>query len=314
MASMLREIFPEEQVAVVTGGSDVGSAFSALPFDHLVFTGSTDVGRAVMRAASENLVPVTLELGGKSPVIIDRSFSPTRAAKSIAYGKLSNAGQTCIAPDYALVHESEIDSFIAAFDAAVRSAYPAGAGDKGYGAIISQRHYDRLVGLIEDARQKGAKVMDIGAASEPATACTLPPTVIVGATPDMTVMQQEVFGPILPIVSYKEIADAIGFINANPRPLALYVFSDRRAAVERILDRTTSGNATINDTLLHYVQDDLPFGGVGPSGMGAYHGEEGFRSLSHAKGVFTQARWNFTGVMRAPFGRLTDLVLNFLLR
>ena len=164
IVAMVREIFPEDQVAVVTGGSDVGEAFAALPFDHLVFTGSTSVGRAVMRAASANLVPVTLELGGKSPAIVDRSFSPIRAAKSIVYGKLSNAGQTCIAPDYALVHESKIDAFVAAFDAAARVAYPAGAADEAYSAIISQRHYDRLAALIEDARRKGAKVLEIGAA------------------------------------------------------------------------------------------------------------------------------------------------------
>ena len=163
IVAMVREIFPEDQVAVVTGGSDVGEAFAALPFDHLVFTGSTSVGRAVMRAASANLVPVTLELGGKSPAIVDRSFSPIRAAKSIVYGKLSNAGQTCIAPDYALVHESKIDAFVAAFDAAARAAYPAGAADEAYSAIISQRHYDRLAALIEDARRKGAKVLEIGA-------------------------------------------------------------------------------------------------------------------------------------------------------
>jgi coniferyl-aldehyde dehydrogenase len=314
IVAMVREIFSEEQVAVITGGPDVAETFVALPFDHLVFTGSTSVGRAVMRAASANLVPVTLELGGKSPAIVDRSFSPIRAAKSIVYGKLSNAGQTCIAPDYALIHESKIDAFVAAFDAATRAAYPAGAADEAYSAIISQRHYDRLAALIEDARRKGAKVLEIGATPGAASARKLPPTLIVGATPEMTVMQQEIFGPILAVVPYKELYDAIACINANPRPLALYVFSDDRAIVQHILDRTTSGNATVNDTLLHYAQDDLPFGGVGASGIGAYHGEEGFLALSHAKGVFTQAQWNFADVIRPPFGRLTDSILNVLLR
>jgi len=314
IVTMMWELFSEEQVAVVTGGSDVGEAFAALPFDHLVFTGSTNVGRAVMRAASANLVPVTLELGGKSPVIIDRHFSPMRAAKSIVYGKLSNAGQTCIAPDYALVHESQVDAFVAAFDAATRAAYPAGTDDEAYSAIISQRHHDRLSALIEDARSKGAKILQIGATPGAASARKLPPTVIVGATPEMTVMQQEIFGPILPIIAYKEIPGAIACINANPRPLALYVFSDDRGVIRQVLDRTTSGNVTVNDTLLHYAQHDLPFGGVGPSGIGAYHGEEGFLSLSHAKGVFTQARWNFAGLIRPPFGRLTESILNILLR
>ena len=313
IAAMVREIFAEEQVAVVTGGSDVGEAFAALPFDHLMFTGSTSVGRAIMRSASTNLTPVTLELGGKSPAIVGRGFSPLRAARSIAYGKLSNAGQTCIAPDYALIQESEVDAFVAAFEAAARIAYPACAADEAYSAIISQRHHERLAALVEDSRRKGARVLEIGAAPG-AGSRKLRPTLIVGATPEMRVMQEEIFGPILPIISYKDISDAIAFVNANPRPLALYMFSDDRGVIEQVLDRTTSGNATVNDTLLHYAQDALPFGGVGPSGMGAYHGEEGFRSLSHAKGVFTQARWNFAGLMRAPFGRLTDTILNILLR
>ena len=313
IVDMLRKLFTEDQVAVVTGGSDIGEAFAALPFDHLVFTGSTNVGRAVMRAASANLVPVTLELGGKSPAIIDRNFPVVRAASSIAYGKLSNAGQTCIAPDYALVHESMVDSFVAAFEAAARASYPAGVEDTAYSAIISQRHFDRLAGLIEDARTKGARVLQIGSAAMTITR-KLPPTLIVGATPEMTVMQQEIFGPILPIIAYKEIPGAIACVNANPRPLALYVFSDDRGVVRQVLDHTTSGNVTVNDTLLHYAQDDLPFGGIGPSGLGAYHGKEGFLSLSHAKGVFTQSRWNLAGVIRAPFGRLTDSVLNYLLR
>jgi coniferyl-aldehyde dehydrogenase len=314
IGALVRETFPEEQVAVVTGGADIGEAFAALAFDHLVFTGSTTVGRAVMRAASANLVPVTLELGGKSPAIVDRDFSQTRAARSIAYGKLANAGQTCIAPDYALVQESKVDAFVAAFEAAARAAYPAGASDEAYAAIINERHYDRLAALVEDAREKGAKVLEIGAAPDTARAHTLPPTLIVRATPDMAVMQGEIFGPILPIVPYKTLEDAIGCVNAKPRPLALYVFSDNRGVVSQVLDRTTSGNATVNDTLLHYAQDDLPFGGVGPSGMGAYHGEEGFLALSHAKGVFVQSRWSLAGLLRAPFGRLTDFVLNATLR
>lgn len=314
ITAMLRGLFPDEQVAVATGGADVGEAFAALPFDHLVFTGSTTVGRAVMRAASANLVPVTLELGGKSPAIVDRDFSPARAARSIAYGKLSNAGQTCIAPDYALVHESDIDPFIAAFDAAVHAAYPAGLADPGYSAIINHRHRDRLNGLIEDARRKGANVVEIGATPPAAGIQKLPPTVILGATSDMRVMQEEIFGPILPVIAYKTIDEAIAYVNAKPRPLALYAFSDDRRTVERIFESTTSGNAIVNDTLLHYAQDDLPFGGVGSSGMGAYHGEEGFLALSHAKGVFVQSRWSAAGLLRAPFGRLTDFVLKTLLR
>ena len=313
MATMLSEIFGEDEVAVVTGGAEVGTVFSALPFDHLFFTGSTEVGKVIMRAASENLVPVTLELGGKSPVIVDREFSTARAAKSIVYGKLSNAGQTCVASDYAFVHRDQIETFVSAFEAETRRAYPQGPADKGYAAIISQRHHDRLAGLIEDARQKGARIVQVGVTLEVGRSRTLAPTMIIGVTPDMKVMQQEIFGPILPIVSYETLDDTVTQINAGPRPLALYVFSDRQDVVDRVLSDTTSGSAVVNDTLLQFVQDDLPFGGVGPSGMGAYHGEEGFRTFSHAKGVFTQARFNFASIMRAPFGKLADRVLGFML-
>ena len=318
IVEMVRKTFPEDKVAVVTGGADVGQAFAALPFDHLVFTGSTSVGRAVMRSASANLVPVTLELGGKSPAIVDSAYSAVRAAKSIAYGKLSNAGQTCIAPDYALVHESQVEVFVAAFEAATKIAYPAGTADAAYSAIINPRHYERLTAVIEDARRKRATILQIGVASgsgkEHAAARKLPPTLIVGATQEMSVMQDEIFGPILPVIPYTTLDDAIACVNARPRPLALYVFSDDRDAVNQVLERTTSGNVTVNDTLLHYAQDDLPFGGVGASGMGAYHGEEGFLTLSHAKGVFVQSRWSSAGVLRAPFGRVADLALDLLMR
>jgi coniferyl-aldehyde dehydrogenase len=313
MASMLAEIFLPKEVAVVTGGADVGAFFTALQFDHLFFTGSTDVGRVIMRNASENLVPVTLELGGKSPVIVDEGFSTIRAVKAIVYGKLSNAGQTCVATDYAFVHESQIDAFVSAFEAEARRAYPQGVGDKGFASIISQRHFDRLVSLIEDARQKGAKIVQIGVTSVVGRARTIPPTMIIGATSEMKVMQQEIFGPILPIVSYQKLSDAVSQINAGDRPLALYVFSDRPQVIDHVLAATTSGSAVVNDTLLQFVQDDLPFGGVGPSGMGSYHGEEGFRTFSHTKSVFTQARFNAASIMRAPFGRLADRILGFLL-
>ncbi len=312
MAEMIGQIFASEEVAVVTGGREAGAAFAALPFDHLIFTGSTGIGRAVMRAASENLVPVTLELGGKSPIIVDRGFSLTRAAKAIAYGKLANAGQTCIAPDYAFVHESETGAFIEAYRHAVERAYPAGAADEAYCGIISQGHCERLASLIADARAKGGEIIEIfpaGARREQ----TVPPVLILNAAPGMKVMEEEIFGPILPVLSYRGIDDAIAHINAAPRPLALYVMSTSRRTVSRVLANTVSGNVTVNDTLLHYAVDDLPFGGIGHSGMGAYHGEEGFSSLSHYKGVFTQTRLNFASILRAPFGRLGDLILAALL-
>lgn len=313
MVSMLGGIFSVEEVAVVTGGPAVGAAFSALPFDHLFFTGSTSVGKVIMRAASENLVPVTLELGGKSPVVVGEDYPVARAASALVYGKLSNAGQTCVAPDYAFIPEARVDAFIAAYVAETRKAYPQGAADQGYASLISQQHYDRLVDLIEDARAKGARIEQIGAKSGASRPHTLAPTLVVGATPEMKIMQEEIFGPVLPVVSYRTLDEAIGRINAGDRPLALYVFSDRRNVVERVLSSTTSGSAVVNDTILQFVQDDMPFGGVGPSGMGAYHGEEGFKTFSHAKGVFMQSRLSMAGLMRAPFGGLADRLLRFML-
>jgi coniferyl-aldehyde dehydrogenase len=316
LAKVLGEIFPEEQVAVVTGGPEVGSAFSALAFDHLVFTGSTPVGKAVMKAASENLVPVTLELGGKSPVILEKGFSLERAAASIAFGKLSNGGQICVAPDYVFVHENEVDGFLTAYDKAVRSLYPDGPASTDFTSVINERHYGRLRSLLDEARAGGAQVIEVGA--NPAAARsrehTLAPTIVLGATDDMGILNEEIFGPVLPIVSYRDVGEAIARINAGPRPLALYYFGGNGEDRRKVLARTTSGNVTINDTLLHYAQDDLPFGGVGSSGMGAYHGIEGFKSLSHAKGIFEQSRWNMTGALRPPFGLLTRIVTWYLMR
>jgi len=313
MAQMLADIFPEDRVAIVTGGPNVGAAFSALPFDHLFFTGSTGVGKAIMRAASENLVPVTLELGGKSPVIVADDYSIPRAAKALVYGKLSNAGQTCVAPDYVFVPEDKVEAFAAAYEAEARKAYPQGPADKGYASLISQRHHDRLVGLIEDARAKGGRIVQIGAKPDVGLSTTLAPTVVVGATADMKIMQEEIFGPVLPIVAFRSVDDAVMRINAGDRPLALYVFSDRPDVVDKVLSSTTSGSAVVNDTIVQFAQDDMPFGGVGASGMGAYHGEEGFKTFSHAKGVLFQSRLSMAGMMRAPFGALADRVLRFML-
>jgi len=315
LATMLAAHFDAAQVAVVQGDAGIGAAFSRLPFDHLVFTGSTSVGRAVMKAASENLVPLTLELGGKSPVIVARDADMARAVARIAYGKLANAGQTCIAPDYALVHADRVDAFVAAFDADVRRRYPAGPDSLDYTAIVNDRHHARLSGLLDDARSKGARILDLGmGTAEVRRAHTLPPTLVLDVDDAMTIMQEEIFGPILPIVTYTAMDQAIAYINARARPLALYYFGPDDADRRAVLSRTTSGNVTINGTLLHYAQEDLPFGGVGPSGMGAYHGVEGFRALSHAKGVFEQGRWNGADLLRAPFGALADRLLALLLR
>lgn len=316
LSRMLGEIFSEEQVAIVTGDATVGAAFSALPFDHLLFTGSTPVGRAVMKAASENLVPVTLELGGKSPVIVAPGHVQDRTVSSIAFGKLANGGQTCIAPDYVMVHEDEANAFADAYGRAVSTLYPEGPDSSDYTSVINEKHFGRLNGLIDDARAKGAHVIEVGQRPEVAKnrPHTVAPTLVLNPTDDMAVMKEEIFGPVLPVLTYREIDDAIAHVNAHPRPLALYYFGDNDADREKVLSRTTSGNVGINNTMMHYAQDDLPFGGVGASGMGAYHGIEGFRSMSHAKGVFVQGRWNAANLLRAPFGRLADTVLSLLLR
>ena len=312
---MLEEIFPPEEVAVVLGGPEIGAAFSGLPFDHLLFTGSTPVGRKVMKAASDNLVPLTLELGGKSPVIVERGHVNDRTMASIVFGKLSNSGQTCVAPDYAMLHEDDLDMFVSQFGASVARSYPSGPTSRDYTSIVSDRHYDRLGSLIEDARAKGARVIETGIQPKRATerARTLAPTLIVGAGDDAAIMQEEIFGPILPVRTYRTIDDVINYVNARPRPLALYYFGAQDADCERLLARTTSGNVGINNTMIHVAQDDLPFGGIGPSGMGAYHGIEGFRAMSHAKGVFVQGRWGLPRLLGAPFGRLADFATRMLL-
>jgi coniferyl-aldehyde dehydrogenase len=313
IASMLSELFPPEQVTLVNGD---GAAFSSLPFDHLVFTGSTEVGRAVMKAASDNLVPVTLELGGKSPTIVAKGHVRDQVVSDIVFGKLLSGGQTCIAPDYALVHESEIEAFVAGYDRLVKAAYPEGPTSKDYTSIVNDKQYSALTDLIDDARRHGARIIEVGHRPDDAARRphTLAPTVVLGVTDDMRIAHQEIFGPILPIFSYRTIDDAIDYVNARPRPLALYYFGDDGPDRRKVLDRTTSGNVTINGTIMHVAQDDLPFGGVGASGMGKYHGIEGFRTLSHPKGIYVQARWNATRLLRAPFGRRADALLDFSLR
>jgi coniferyl-aldehyde dehydrogenase len=314
LKQLLHDLYPEEQVAVVTGGAEVGAKFVSLPFDHLVFTGSTPVGRSAMKSAAENLVPVTLELGGKSPAIIGPGADLATAAMSIAYGKLANAGQTCIAPDYVIVQRGNVDAFMAHYRDAVTKLYPEGARSKTYTSIINSHHLTRLRHLVDDARKKGARVIELPPDGLPHVGDRkLAPSVVLDVTDDMAIMQDEIFGPILPVVAYGDIDDAIAFVNRRPRPLALYYFGSDSEPRRRVLERTTSGNVTINDTLMHYVQADLPFGGVGASGIGAYHGVEGFRSFSHAKGVFVQSRWNLGGWLRPPFSRITEVATRYLM-
>lgn len=316
LVDLVAQTFAPEQVAVVTGDDAVGRDFASLPFDHLFFTGSTPVGRAVMRAASEHLVPVTLELGGKSPVVVEPGHPLAHAAAAIAYGKLANAGQTCIAPDYVLVHQNALGEFVREYDQAVRSLYPAGPKSADCTSVINERHFQRLHALLDDARSQGARVHEVGV--NPADAAARPhhiaPTVVLGATDQMRVMQEEIFGPVLPVIGYRDLDEAIAFVNARARPLALYYFGGHGASIRKVLASTTSGNVTVNNTLMHYAQEDLPFGGVGPSGIGAYHGIEGFKALSHAKGVYQQGKWNLSGLLRPPFGSMATLILKSLLR
>ena len=314
LASMLTEIFDAEQVAVVTGDAKVGSAFSSLPFDHLLFTGSTPVGRAIMRAATENLVPVTLELGGKSPVIVEPGYNLRTAARRVAFGKLANGGQICTSPDYLLLPKGGVDEFVSAFREEVDALYPDIAGNPDYSWVVNDRHFARLVGLVEDATAKGARVVEIGAKPHDAQSRLFRPTLLLDVTDNMGAMQEEIFGPILPVITYDGLEDAIAYVNARPRPLALYYFGTDAQSQQKVLERTTSGGVLINDTILHYAQDDLPFGGVGLSGMGAYHGPEGFKTMSHAKAVFTQGRFNLADLFRPPFGKVYDFLLNVMLR
>jgi coniferyl-aldehyde dehydrogenase len=315
LAAMLAETFDEEQVAVVTGDAETGRAFSSLAFDHIFFTGSIPVGRAIMRAASENLVPVTLELGGKSPVIVDRGYSLRTAARRVAYGKCANGGQICTSPDYVLLPKSETEAFVAAYRQEIETLYPNIGANPDYSSVLNDRHFARLTGLVEDAKAKGARVIEIGPRQGAGShARMFPPTLLVGVTDDMAVMQEEIFGPILPVVTYDALDEAIAYVNARPRPLALYFFGNDTASQRRVVERTTSGGVLINDTILHYAQDDLPFGGIGPSGMGAYHGFEGFKTMSHAKAVLHQARFNVVDLFRPPFGKAFDVLLSVMLR
>jgi coniferyl-aldehyde dehydrogenase len=285
---------------IVTGiEDDIAKSFASLPFDHLIFTGSTRVGRLVAEAAGRNLTPLTLELGGKSPVIIDRSADLDEAAARIAYGKLLNAGQTCIAPDYVLLPEASLQEFVDKLDGQMRRMYGTNPDNADYTSIVSDRHYARLEALVADAAAKGAKIIQAAKPDDPAWKAKrkFPPTIVVGATPDMTIMQEEIFGPLLPIVGTKDSAEPVSWINRHDRPLALYWFGKDGAARDAVLTRTVSGGVTVNDCLFHFTQINQPMGGIGASGTGAYHGEWGFNNLSKLKPVF----------YRSPFNRLADL-------
>ena len=307
----ISETFEEDEVAVVLGGPEVAAEFSRLPFDHLVFTGSTGIGRRVAAAAAENLTPTTLELGGKSPAIVCPSASMAKAVKAIAYGKFINAGQTCIAPDYVLVPRERIIEFAELIIGEARRAYPDLGPD--YSSMISERAFDRLTSAITEAEAAGAKVLRHPAPSDRARR-VLPPVVVIDAPQDSVLMREEIFGPVLPVIGYDSLADALDWVNSHPHPLALYVFAEDTREQSRVLDHTQSGGVTVNGTLLHIAQEGLPFGGVGASGWGAYHGKQGFEQFTHQRAVFRTGFFNSATLLAPPYGKRAKRLLKFLMR
>ncbi|MEQ8514015.1 MAG: coniferyl aldehyde dehydrogenase, partial [Chromatocurvus sp.] len=312
MAEMVAAAWAPEEVAVAVGGPDVGQAFSGLPFDHLLFTGATGVARHIMAAAAKHLVPVTLELGGKSPVILSRSADIDSAVERIMLGKTLNAGQICLAPDYLLVPEEKLADVVAAAQAAVTRMYPRMLDNPDYTAIVNDRHYQRLSGYLAELAERGIDTVALNPAGEDFSnqqeSRKMPPTLIPQPPLDCAVMQEELFGPLLPILTYSDFDETIRHINSQPRPLAAYYFGSDNDEERAVLERTTSGGVCINDVIMHVMQEDLPFGGVGPSGMGAYHGEDGFRRFSHAKSIYRQTKLNIgrIGGMLPPYGAATE--------
>ncbi|HLA29998.1 MAG TPA: coniferyl aldehyde dehydrogenase [Pseudomonas sp.] len=300
LKELLAKVFPEDLVSVALGEAEVGMAFSKLPFDHLLFTGATSIGRHVMRAAAENLTPVTLELGGKSPAIVSADVPLADAAERIAFGKTMNAGQTCVAPDYVLVPKDRVEGFVEAYRQAVLGFYPTLADNPDYSAIINERQLQRLGGYLQDAEAKGATLIPLYAAGQ---GRRMPHCLLLNVTDEMKVMQDEIFGPLLPIIPYDKLEDAFAYVNRRDRPLALYYFGYDKHEQQRVLHETHSGGVCLNDSLLHVAQDDMPFGGIGPSGMGHYHGHEGFLTFSKAKGVFIKQRLNAAKLIYPPYGK-----------
>lgn len=312
LKDLLAKVFPEDLVAVVQGEVDVGVAFSRLPFDHLLFTGATSVGKHVMRAAAENLTPVTLELGGKSPAIVSASVPMKDAAERIAFGKSLNAGQTCVAPDYVLVPQNRVDEFVESYRQVVQGFFPTLENNPDYTAIINERQLSRLNGYLADAQARGATVIPL---FPQAQGRRLPQALVLNVTDEMKIMQEEIFGPLLPVIPYQTLDQALSYVNERDRPLALYFFGYDKREQDHVLAQTHSGGVCLNDTLLHVAQDDMPFGGVGPSGMGHYHGHEGFLTFSKAKGVFSKPRFNAARVIYPPYGKsLQKLVYKLFIR
>ncbi len=307
MAAGFAEEFDEEEIAVITGGPQTGADFAGLAFDHLLFTGATSVAKHVMRAASENLVPVTLELGGKSPVIISPKADMAPTTDALMAGKMMNAGQICLAPDYVFVPRDRMGEFVESSKRSVAKMYPTLLDNPDYTSVVNARHFERINGYVDEARELGVEVVEINPADEDfrqQLAHKIAPTLLIDPPEDSAVMQEEIFGPVMPIKSYDSLDETLDYVNSHDRPLGLYYFGTDQQETERVLNQTTSGGVTLNDVVMHVAQENLPFGGVGPSGMGAYHGEDGFRTFSHAKAVFKQATFNPAEKLglRPPYG------------
>ena len=295
LKQMIEEYFDEGEMAVFVGDAEVGAAFSGLAFDHLIFTGGTSIAKHVMKAASENLVPLTLELGGKSPVVVGKNAKIKETAQRVMQGKTMNAGQICLAPDYALVPEETVEEFVQASVEATSEMYPEMKDNDDFTSIINQRHYDRIQSYLEDAKEKGADVVEINPSNEDFSQQPhhkIPPTIVLNPSEDMKIMQEEIFGPVLPVKTYKDVTEPVDYINSKDRPLGLYYFGEDAKEKDYVLENTTSGGVTVNDVISHIQMEDLPFGGVGPSGMGSYHGYDGFKEFSHAKAVYKQTKIN----------------------
>jgi len=306
--------FAEDEMAVFTGETDVGVAFSKLAFDHMIFTGATSVGKHIMRAAADNLVPVTLELGGKSPTIIGRSADTKKVGERVAIGKMLNAGQICLAPDYLMVAKDQEQDVIQGVKESVASQYPTLLHNDDYTSVVNGRNYERLQGYLDDARAKGAELIEVNPADEDFASSNgnkMPLTIVRNVNDDMKVMQEEIFGPILPIMTYESMDEVVDYVNDHDRPLGLYYFGNDKAEENQVLDKTISGGVTINDVVFHNAMEDLPFGGVGPSGMGNYHGFDGFKTFSHARAVYRQSNIDVAGLggVKAPYGKTTQSTL-----
>ncbi len=301
---IITNCFTESEVAVIEGEADVAAKFSEIPFDHMLFTGSTQVGRHVMRAASENLTPVTLELGGKSPALIAPDIQPKTAIQRLLWGKTLNSGQTCVSPDYILCPEDKLEEVIKEARTQFQVMYPSPSTNPDYTSVISDRQYARINGLLQEVETQGARIENLANDDNEALKRQrkVPLTLIINPSNDSLVMKEEIFGPLFPIVTYKTIDEALTYIHQRPRPLALYLFSFDKELQDRCAYSTHSGALTVNDAVMHVAQDDIPFGGIGPSGMGHYHGKEGFLTLSKAKPIFSQGRLFLGGLVHPPYG------------